>query len=92
MFDQFSICSGSLFYCKEKLDHDDWLIEIRDKAKQFDGTFVSMEIGRTQNGPRAKFLTNTKETTLDFEKLMSQLRLEGIPGSNWFLVRRQNEY
>ena len=48
MFDEFSISSGTLFFRRVALDHDQWLIETEERIK-FDGTGVSMAISLTSN-------------------------------------------
>jgi anti-sigma regulatory factor (Ser/Thr protein kinase) len=44
MFDEFSICSGNLFYNRVLQEDNDWCIEGRDTAKTIDGTWVEMTI------------------------------------------------
>ena len=44
MFDQFSILSGSLFFCSFPRD-DDWLIEVESREKSKRGTLITMRIG-----------------------------------------------
>ncbi|MBV9859887.1 MAG: DUF4325 domain-containing protein [Alphaproteobacteria bacterium] len=47
MFNSFSIYSGSLFFTREMLDDDDWLVETENRQELRNGTMITLEISKT---------------------------------------------
>jgi len=47
MFDYFRILSGNLFYSRELVRDDEWLIEVETRPDDAPGTLISLEIARS---------------------------------------------
>jgi len=79
MFDKFSICSGNLYYSREKIDDDDWLIEVQDIQKNT-GTIVRMEISTSADWTAEEVFERYKRDRIRFNKTHVPLRISQYPG------------
>jgi hypothetical protein len=80
MFDEFSICSGSLFYSRERRDHEDWLIETRDKNKDVQGTIITLEIRTNATWTVRSVFDKYQGDDLYFRKTHVPVALGRYPG------------
>ncbi|MFC1962552.1 STAS-like domain-containing protein [Chloroflexota bacterium] len=65
MFDKFCILSRPLFFLRTNKENEDWLLEVKDRPKEKDGTFITMDISpntkRTLQEVFDKFSPNSGE-------------------------------
>jgi len=79
MFDRFSIKSGHLFYARQKVQDDDWLIETQESPQQ-KGTIVSMEISTDADWTAAEVFDKHRVDNVGFRKTHVPVKIGLYPG------------
>ncbi len=66
MFDCFSILSRPLFYSRVNKRKADWLIEVKDRPEEVDGTYVSMELSSNAERTVQEVFNNFSPSSSDY--------------------------
>ena len=80
MLDEFNIRSGYLFYTRERLKDDEWLIETEDKPKYEVGTAIMMEIMISTERTTREVFDKYQGADLSFRKAHVPVKLGKYPG------------
>lgn len=80
MLDDFNIRSGYLFYTRERLKDDEWLIETEDKPKYEVGTAISMDIYINTDRTTREVFDKYQGADLSFRKAHVPVKLGKYPG------------
>ncbi len=80
MLDKFNILSGHLFYTRERIDDDEWLIETEDEQQYSGGTYISMEIHTDVDRTTREVFDKYQGADLSFRKAHVPVKLSKYPG------------
>ena len=80
MFDQFVITSGNLFYLRERIENDEWLIETNDVIEDVRGTSIYMQISTDAQWTTRTVFDTYQDDNLRFRRTHVPISLGNYPG------------
>ncbi|HLY57938.1 MAG TPA: DUF4325 domain-containing protein [Stellaceae bacterium] len=80
MFDEFSISSGNLYYCRFRQDDDDWCIESKDLPNNVAGTVIRMTISTNAHWTTRDVFDKYQDDPVGFTKTHVPIDLGRYPG------------
>jgi anti-sigma regulatory factor (Ser/Thr protein kinase) len=80
MFDRFEITSGNLFYLRERIENDEWLIETNDVIEDVQGTSIYMEISTDAKSTTRTVFDTYQDDNLRFRRTHVPISLGNYPG------------
>lgn len=80
MFDEFVIRSGDLFYTRQRINDNDWLIETGDIVESRRGTTVHLTIGTNANWTTREIFDRYQGADISFAKTHVPIKLGKYPG------------
>ncbi len=82
MMDEFIIRSGYLFFIRERIKDDDWLIETEQKPDYTDGTAITMEIYTDTDRTQSEVFDQYQGKDLSFNKAHVPVKLSKYGGEH----------
>ena len=80
IFDRFEITSGNLFYLRERIENDEWLIETNDVIEEVRGTSIYMEISTDGQWTTRTVFDTYQDDNLRFRRTHVPISLGNYPG------------